>query len=53
MREHWSKLGMVFIVGGASPLLKPIEKATGGRFKVLEVDGIDHQVINAYLLSLL
>ena len=51
--EYWAKLGMVFIVGGASPLLKPIEKATGGRFKVLEVDGIDHQVINAYLLSLL
>lgn len=50
--EHWARLGMVFIVGGAAPLLKPIEEATNGRFKVLEVDGINHQVINAYLLSL-
>lgn len=50
--DHWSRIGMVFIVGGASPLLKPLEDAFGDRFKVLTIDGIsDPQVVNAYLLS--
>ncbi|MEM9149063.1 MAG: ParM/StbA family protein [Cyanobacteria bacterium P01_F01_bin.3] len=50
--DYMDKIGMVYIVGGASPLLKPLEKAFGGRFEVLQIPGVeDPQVVNAFLLS--
>ncbi|MFH7241822.1 MAG: hypothetical protein ACHWZW_03125 [Spirulina sp.] len=47
----WGQLGMVYIVGGASGLLAPLEKATGGRFQVVRLPGIEPQLINAVLMA--
>jgi len=49
----WSQLGMVFITGGASDLLLPMEKATKGRFKILRLEHTQPQMINAALMAYL
>lgn len=46
----WNSIGEVLIVGGSAPLLKPIEVATGGRFKIAKHDAIANfsQSINVF-----
>jgi hypothetical protein len=49
----WGQLGMVFITGGASDLLEPMERATKGRFKIVRLEHTQPQMVNAALMQLL
>lgn len=49
--QIWGQLGMVFIVGGACDLLTPMEKATGGRFRVVRLANVEPQMVNAALMA--
>jgi len=42
---------MVFVVGGASDLLSPLEDATKGRFRVVRLAGVEPQLVNAALMA--
>ncbi len=47
----WNQIGMVYIVGGASDMLAPLEEATKGRFKVVRLPGVEPQLVNAALMA--
>jgi hypothetical protein len=55
VEEIWAdianEIGMVYIVGGAANLADPLVRASGGRFEVFTVDGVEPQLISVFSMS--